>query len=213
MLSNIRKKTKKLSLLLAKPFAMTGISPNTVSLLAIPFAIVYAFFALQGNLAIALLFALLAVAMDFIDGSVAELQKKRSLFGNYFETMIDKLVDFILFGVWVIAFPIATVFAMGFSFLSSYAKPRVALVIVTDNRDWPAVGEHADKLALLLLGITIAVFKPMLFGIATIEATLYAIAIVSAIGTIQRIAIAKKLIIEAESNGTILPYLKEKRER
>ena len=213
MISKLRGKSRKISLFLAKPFAMLGISPNAVSLFAIPLALFYAFFVLQNDFVAALVFAALAVAMDFIDGSVAELQKKRSLFGNYFETMIDKSVDFILLGAFVFSFPLATALAMGLSFLSSYAKPRAALVIISDNHDWPAIGEHADKLLILLAGLLVSIFSQKLLGFATMEIALYLIAIVSAIGTIQRALYAKKLIAEAEKKGTVLPYLKEKKER
>ncbi len=211
MISKLRGKMKRICLLLAKPFALLGIPPNIVSLFAIPLALVYAFFALRGNFFAALVFAALSASMDLIDGSVAELLKKRTLFGNYFETMIDKAIDFILLGVWVLSFPLAAMLAVGFSFLSSYAKPRAALVIIIDNRDWPAIGEHADKLLILLVGLLVSVFSPKLLGFSVIESALYLIALVSAIGTIQRIAFAKKLIAKAEKNGTILPYLKEKR--
>ena len=71
--------------------------------------------------------------------------------GNYFETMIDKFVDFIMLGSLCVFYPLASVLALGTSMISSYAKPRVGLIIVTDNRDWPAIGEHADKLIVLLL--------------------------------------------------------------
>jgi len=213
MISGLRGKSKGLCRALAKPFAFLGIPPNLVSLLALPLALASAFFVLRQEFLFATAFAALAVCMDLIDGSVAELLKKRTAFGNFFETMVDKAVDFILIGCFVFIYPLAAVLALGLSFLSSYAKPRAALVIVSDNRDWPAIGEHGDKLLILLAGLAISAFFPGIFGIATMEAALYAIALISGIGTIQRIAYAKKLIEEAERKGTLLPYLRQGKER
>lgn len=209
MISAARKWVRGLCFILAKPFVALGIHPNIVSSLAVPLALAYAFFVLQQRFLLAFLFALLSMSMDIIDGTVADMLKKRTLFGNYFETMVDKVVDFIFLGVFVFWFPLATMLAVGFSFLSSYAKPRVALVIITDNRDWPAIGEHGDKIFILLAGLLISAFLPNVFGQPTMELTLYLIALISAIGAVQRITYGKKLIAEAERKGTVLPYLKK----
>ncbi|MCX6803167.1 MAG: hypothetical protein NTY48_01200, partial [Candidatus Diapherotrites archaeon] len=98
--------------------------------------------------------------------------------------------------------------ALGFSMVSSYAKPRVALIIITDNRDWPAIGEHADKLVIVLVGLLLA-----FAGLNILWILLYFIAAIGLIGTLQRIAYAKGLITEAEKKGSLLPYIKKKKER
>ncbi|MDD4251214.1 MAG: hypothetical protein PHX27_03415, partial [Candidatus ainarchaeum sp.] len=119
-------------------------------------------------------------------------------------------VDFVMLGsfVFIPGLQIASVLALGFSMLSSYAKPRVALIIITDNRDWPAIGEHGDKLLLVLIALFLASI-----GFYVIEYFLYLIAVISFIGTIQRMFYAKKLISEAEKKGSLLPYIKNKKER
>ena len=42
---------------------------------------------------------------------------------------------------------------------------------------------------------------------------MYFIALISLIGSIQRMFYAKNLIKEAEKKGTLLPYIKQKKER
>ncbi|HPM86328.1 MAG TPA: hypothetical protein PLI99_04495, partial [archaeon] len=76
------------------------------------------------------------------------------------------------------------------------------------NRDWPAIGEHADKLIILLVGLLLAVL-----GFNYLEYFLYLIALISAIGSVQRIIYARGLIKEAERKGTLLPYIKKNKER
>jgi phosphatidylglycerophosphate synthase len=208
MLSGLRSSTRTLAKVLATPFVLLKIHPNFVSLLGLVLALVGAFFVTQQNWLLSFVFFLLAPVMDLIDGTVASELKLKSNFGNYFETMIDKFVDFAMLGsfVFVPFLAVPAVLALGFSMISSYAKPRVALIVITDNRDWPAIGEHADKLVLLLVGIILAVF-----GYDYLAIVLYLIAIISAIGTIQRICYAKNLIIEAEKKGNLLPYLKKRK--
>ena len=213
MIGQLRDKVKNLSLLLAKPFAFFKIHPNIVSLLGIPLALISAYFILQNDFTFALLFAVLAVTMDLIDVSVATLLNKRSNFGNYFETMIDKAVEVILIAPFALLYPLPAFLAISFSLIASYAKPRVALVIITDNRDWPAIGEHGDRLLLLLIGMFISIFYPVINSIPIMELVLYLIFAITLIGTVQRIIYGKKLIEEAEKNGTLLPYIKENKER
>jgi len=213
MIGQLRDKVKNSFLILAKPFAFFKIHPNIVSFLGIPLALISAYFILQNDFTFALIFAILAVTMDMIDGSVAKLLNKTSNFGNYFETMIDKVVEVILIAPFVILYPLPAFLAISFSLIASYAKPRVALVIITDNRDWPAIGEHGDRLLLLLIGMLISIFYPVINSIPIMELVLYLIFATTLIGTVQRISYGKKLIEDAEKNETLLPYIKEKRDR
>ena len=210
MISKVRGNIGPLQRVLSWPFIKLRMDPNLISVIGLVFAIIGAYFVTQGQWLFALIFFILAPAMDLIDGTVARALNKRSNWGNYFETMIDKLVDFAMLGsfVFVPGLQLASVLALGFSAVSSYAKPRVALIIITDNRDWPAIGEHADKLVVLLVGLLIAAA-----GFNYLVWFLYFIALISAVGSLQRILYAKKLINEAERKGSLLPYIKKRKER
>lgn len=210
MISNLRGKIGLLQKVLAWPFIKLRIDPNLISVFGLILAIIGAYFVTQQNWLLALIFFILAPTMDLIDGTTARALNKRSNWGNYFETMIDKLVDFAMLGsfAFIPSYSVPAILALGFSAVSSYAKPRVGLIIITDNRDWPAIGEHADKLVILLVGLLLAVF-----GFNYLEYFLLLIALISAIGSIQRMIYAKDLIKEAEKKGTLLPYIKKRKER
>jgi archaetidylinositol phosphate synthase len=210
MISKLRGKIGFLQNILAYPFIKLRIDPNLISVLGLILAIIGAYFVTQQNWLLALIFFILAPTMDLIDGTTARALNKRSNWGNYFETMIDKLVDFAMLGsfAFIPIYSIPAVLALGFSAVSSYAKPRVALIVITDNRDWPAIGEHADKLVILLVGLLLAVL-----GFNYLEYFLYLIALIAAIGSVQRMIYAKELIKEAEKKGTLLPYIKKRKER
>jgi len=208
MISALRGKIGFLQNIIAWPFIKLKIHPNYISVLGFVFALIGAYFVYAQNWFFAFIFFLLAPAMDLADGTVARALNKRSNWGNYFETMIDKFVDFAMLGSFVFLYPVASVLALGFSAISSYAKPRVALIIITDNRDWPAIGEHADKLVLVLASLLLASF-----GFNYIEYFLYFVALISAVGSLQRMHYARGLISEAEKNGNLLPYIKKRKER
>lgn len=213
MFSVFRQGLKPLFAVLATPFITLKIHPKWVTLLGIPFALACAYAYATHAYGMALLLLPLAGLWDALDGTVARALGKQSLWGNYFETMVDKLVEIIvLIGLAFVA-PIPAIAALGFGLLSSYAKPRVALVIITDNRDWPAIGEHADKMVLLFAGTLLSIFYSAFAGFSVLEITLGAIALTSLVGTVQRMGYAKSLIQDAERKGTILPYLKQGKER
>lgn len=210
MLSSLRGVIKPLAKVLAAPFIYFRADPNMVSVLGLVFAIIGAFFVVWENWLLALVFFALAPLMDLIDGEVARAQNKRSNWGNYFETMIDKFVDLAMIGsfAFVPGLAVPAVLALGFSAISSYAKPRVALIIITDNRDWPAIGEHADKLIIILVALLLATLGLNIIGLLLCFA-----AVICAVGAVQRMIYAYALIKEAEKKGTLLPYIKKKKER
>lgn len=205
----MRAGSKRFTRLVARPFAAMGINPNLFSFLAIPLALAAAYSMQRQDFQGAFLLAGLAVSIDLFDGAVAELQKRKTLFGNYFEAMVDKIVEIILFIGAAFLHPLAAICALGFSMLASYAKPRVGLVIITDNRDWPAIGEHAERMLILLAGLILSAAGVSFSGVRGLEASLWAVAAVALIGSVQRIAYARKLIADAEKGGDVLPYLRK----
>jgi len=211
LISKLRKYSDRFASVLAVPFVLLKIHPTIVSLLAIPIALCFTFLLWQKMFVLAFFFGVLAFLVDLVDGSVARQLKKCSLFGNYIEGIIDKSVDFIVLGSFVLFFPLAAVLALGSSFLVSFAKPRVALVVMTDNRHWPGIGERGDKMALLLFGLLVSAFFPKAFGFWTMELVLYLVSAIAIIGLFQRVIYGKKLIEEAKKKGTILPYLAKDR--
>lgn len=212
MFSVLRKHSGKAIKLLASPFIMLKIPANIVSISGIIFAVIAVYNIYFQNYFVGFIFSVLAVIPDLIDGTIARELNQDSPWGNYFETIIDKIVMSMLIGSLVFANPLLGMLALGFSWLVSYAKPRAGLVIVTDNRDWPGIGEHSDKLVLFLAGLLSANFYPSILGFKTLAITSIAIFVIAFIGSIQRILYAKKLILKAEKNGFLLPYLKEKKE-
>jgi len=217
MLALTRTHTERIRLTIASWLAKTGITPNQLTTLAIVFAIPAAYFLYMATLANALpinffyagIFILIAAGIDTLDGALAQVTHRKTLFGNYYDAVVDKIVEIILFTGLVIAFPLPTFLVIGLSLLVSYTKARVGLVIITDNHDWPSLGERGDRLMLLTVGVFIAFLIPVLYGTPTLLLFLYLIIAATLIGSGQRILYAYQLIQKAEQEGNILPYLKK----
>jgi archaetidylinositol phosphate synthase len=204
MLGRIRPFIKPYVRQLAMPLVAWRISPDTVTLTALPLALLAGGCIYAGNWRAAFWTTLLALGVDLLDGSVAELQRRRTAFGNYLETMIDRIVDAILLLALMTHYPLAAGWALAGAMLVSYAKARVGLVIATDNRDWPALGDRAERSTLLLLGL-FGTWRGYGMGAHdAMQLCLLVLAAMGLFGTVQRMLYAHRLIRDAEREGKVL---------
>lgn len=132
---------------------------------------------------------------DFVDGAVARYQKRQSLWGNYLEAVVDRLVELTLLLAMAQDLGPVVAWAIAASMLISYTKPRVAIVINTDNHDWPGIADHADRMVILLVSMALAQVSRTVaqVGIALLAVT-------AAIGALQRIHYAYRLIAANEAS-------------
>jgi archaetidylinositol phosphate synthase len=182
----------------------TGIHPNLFSLLALPVAGIAAYFIARDNYVMSLAFVFLAIVWDAFDGGVARSQNKTSKFGKYIEGAIDKYVEIILyFGIALKGYALESFLVISGTLMLSFMKPRTAMIVKIDDHDWPAIGERADRLILLFIGLILRIIIPSFrvgdYIVYTFSLILYLIAIVVYIGSVQRIFYAKKII---DAGGT-----------
>jgi len=208
MLGQIRKDIKPLLRRIAKIISVIPLTANQFTFLAIPLSGVAAYFLATENYLYGLIFIIFSILIDLLDGSFAEAKKQKSFFGNYLDALVDKMVEAIIYFGLAFNYPLLAFLCFSTTMLNSYAKPRVALVIETDNHDWPAIGDRADRLLLLIIGLLIANFITIQ-NIDIVQITLGIITIITFFGFIQRILYAKKLIKTALREDKILPYLKK----
>ena len=207
-----RNKTKNLFLQITKPLAILPITPNQFTFLSIPLAIVAAFFIINRQFWLALLFMILSVSVDLLDGSFAENKKMRTPFGNYFDSIAEKTVESIFYIGFAFVIPLPALLAYIGSMLESLAKPRAAMVIITEEHDWPNIGERGDRLLLLIFGVLASAIFPS-FQMVILTPVFFVIFVFTMIGFVQRIFYARRLILKAEKNGTLLPYLKRRKKK
>lgn len=203
MLGRLRRTIKPLLYVAARPLARARVAPHVVTFAAIPCALGAALALDAGAFSVALALTLAAALADLLDGTVAELQHRVTPDGNYVETMVDKIVEVTLFAGAARAHPLLATLACGTSLLVSFAKARVGLVVITDNRDWPAIGDRADRLLAFMLGLAFVHWHA-----GAMAAALIGIVLLNVVGVLQRVAYARRLIAQARVGGTLLPYLR-----
>lgn len=183
---------------LAALLARTGIPPNVIT-----------WSALAANLCAGILFAdgrfpaaggmvIVAGLCDLLDGPVARLQNRVSLFGGFLDSILDRYADFLLFlGLLVyyvelnrFRYAVLAGAAMAGAVMVSYAKARAAsLVPESEVGFW----DRPERLALIILA---ALTNRM--GLA-----LWILAIGPNITVIHRIVYTWK---QAEARGNKLPH-------
>ncbi|MBS2037809.1 CDP-alcohol phosphatidyltransferase family protein [bacterium] len=191
MISQLREPTRPLRVALARPLVALGVHPNWITLAAIPFSTAAAWVLSQGSGGWALILALAAAAMDFLDGEVARLQNRTTAFGNYLEALVDRWVDGILLVGFLPSYPLPAALAIILSSLVSYSKARLGLVMPTDNSDWPGWGDRSDRLILLLLAVWLGPAS------GWSHLLLWILVLVSLVGCVQRVQHARRQIEQA----------------
>lgn len=99
---------KFLALGISRKIAKTRITPNQVTIFSIILGITSAVFFFFGNyfsLLIGVIFLQISILLDYIDGNLARLKSKESIFGEWLDNSGDLLIDFLVllgitFGVY-----------------------------------------------------------------------------------------------------------------
>ena len=198
MLSHLRRYVGPIKRLLAYPFLVTGASPLLVSAFGVVMAALASLLGRIGWHDCAFWLALVAVLTDLVDGEVARATDSCSPSGNYFDALGDRTRECILLlGLLPLA-PNLVALALAGSCLTSFAKARVGLVIVSDNRDWPGFGDHPDRAVLILIAYLFCPnVSPALCLLVLLSWTCFG----------RRLLYARDLI-ESADGEEILPYLR-----
>src|SRR5271170_8058493 len=142
---------------LAALLAPTGIPPNVITWSALILNLWAGILFAAGRFAAAGGMMVLAGLCDLLDGPVARLQNRVSLFGGFLDSILDRYADLILFlGLLVyyaqvnrFRYAVLAGAAMAGSVMVSYAKARAeSLVPTAEIGFW----ERPERLILIILG-------------------------------------------------------------
>lgn len=180
-------------------FAKTRIPPNVFSALALAIAAAGALLFYLGLHLPAFVLIGIACLWDTIDGGVARGQKRVTKFGYYLEGIIDKWVEVIIYiGFAASGYALESLLVVAATLMLSFAKPRAAMVVPIGEHDWPAIGERFDRLLLLNVGLVASLIWPAVrLGpavVPTLRIVLVILFFIVLVGSIQRIAYARKII-------------------
>ena len=173
--------------------------PNVLTFGALVLAVPACWAIADRRYPLAVLFIILSGAVDLVDGCVARGLDRTTKFGSYWDAMIDRYVDCLLYLGFVIdGYELEAFLAMTGTLLTSYAKPRTAMVVAIYAQDWPTIGERAERFVLLLAGLVLATWVPTLGGWSTIGLMLWATALIAHVGAVQRILMTRRLVRKDE---------------
>lgn len=82
---------------IAGAVSRTGISPNGLTLLGLAFSLVVAGFLAEGRFQVGGILVLLASAFDALDGAVARLTGRVTVFGGFLDSTLDRVSEVVLY--------------------------------------------------------------------------------------------------------------------
>jgi len=151
--------------------AATGIHPNLLTLLGLIVNIWAAALLAAGEFFTAGIVIFLAGIFDMADGRVARAQGRVTAFGAFFDSLIDRYSDMVLYMgllVWYARlgrffYVVLVAVAMAGSFMVSYARARAESLIPKCNVGFV---ERPERVVLLIIGCLFNRLAPVLWVIA-----------------------------------------------
>jgi CDP-diacylglycerol--glycerol-3-phosphate 3-phosphatidyltransferase len=188
----IEKAVRPIGMLLRR----TGMSPDHLTILGILFALAAAVSIAQGALRGGFALVILAALPDMLDGALAKASNTASQRGAFFDSVIDRVTDSVLFGgvAWYFAseksphLALLPMAIMGFSSLISYERAKAeALGLYAKG----GLMERAERIIVLLFGL---LFDSLLVPV------LWIMLILTVITAVQRFFVVWK---QAEVSHTV----------
>jgi phosphatidylglycerophosphate synthase len=158
---------------MGKYFASLPITTNTYTLMVLVLAIIASFALVFQQVLLAGILIIISGFFDVIDGSVARIRKRETVFGAWFADLADKGAETcLLFGISFIncAIPylnqnFAVLLLFTFAFIFSYIKPHGYFWKAIKKRDKPIVGfDRNSRLGVMYLGLLLYSINPSYLG-------------------------------------------------
>ena len=136
----------------------TGMSPDHLTILGILFAIAASFAIAQGALRGGLILVILAALPDMLDGALAKASGSASQRGAFFDSVVDRVTDSLLFGgvAWFFAseksphLALLQMAIMGVSSLISYERAKAESLGLYAKG---GLMERAERIIVLCVGL------------------------------------------------------------
>lgn len=143
----------------ARLAAHMGLRPNHLTVASVLLAGLAFWFLATRAFYVGLALAVAAACLDFVDGELARLTSRVSLRGGYLDSLLDRVVDFLLILGVLIALDDTVTWIVGCvalfgSLVTSFAKARVFQDRHPDPAVWQRdLAERPERLVVLLLAI------------------------------------------------------------
>ena len=175
---------------------LSGVDPNLLTLLGSIPPILFFVFLIYKMYLLALV-AFLGIVFDFVDGMVAKKYNKVTDFGGFFDSLIDRIADFLFISAfafsgiarWEIIAPLLLS-----SFLTSYIRSRAGLATNSHNEFAVGLIERPERLGCIALSLVTYMLFPKFYvaGFNASELILIVLTVLSFYTTLQRVIYAYK---------------------
>ena len=192
-----RAKFGKLSEKIGQVFGKLPLGPNHWTMLTIVIVSISAYFVTQGEFLLASVLLLLSAFLDMVDGAVARATNKATLFGGFFDTVVDRYVEgIIIFSLLFAQLPdfilpssAWILLALFGSMITTYVKAaaKEKELVPKGKEVVGGVVERGERLLLLFFGILLA-SQNIIF----LTYSIVGLAVLSNIAGLQRIWCASK---------------------
>ncbi|MCD6452333.1 MAG: CDP-alcohol phosphatidyltransferase family protein [Acidobacteria bacterium] len=142
---------------IARFFSLLKVNPSVLTFIGLVINIYAAFLFASGRIRVAGIIVLIAGIFDMVDGTLARISGMVSRFGSFFDSVIDRYSDFILFSGIIVLYArvgridnlILTSFALMGAMITSYAKARAENLIESCKVGFM---ERPERIVILILG-------------------------------------------------------------
>jgi CDP-diacylglycerol--glycerol-3-phosphate 3-phosphatidyltransferase len=185
---------------IARAFIRVGIPANAVTLMA-PFAVCIVFFAAyNGDQPMMAAVLILAGAFDLLDGAVARISRGSTPFGGLLDSVVDRYTDFVmLFGILVYLnrhvhgpYRLLYFILWGFTLVgtgtTAYVRARAETIIPSCKVGFM---ERAERTVTVIIGLLAS----------NVHITLWILAVMTNVISIQRICYARLRMSDREAKG------------
>lgn len=183
--------------ILINPLAsrLSGINPNTITILSLILSFFFGISFYLKYLAIALVIILVSSYLDALDGAVARIFHKEGPKGDFLDHLIDRYVDMVILFSMSLSFYGNIYFgslAIAGTFLTSYVGTQAQAVGL--KRLYGGFPGRADRLVIIIIDIIIQIFTGKIFGYYITSWVLLFLGLAGIINSIYRSVIAYRSI-------------------
>ena len=210
MLTKLKKKVQEMLTGTAHAAHKIGLTPNIISVIGFALALFSAAaYAMAQNQYLLLLLAVVLLLAsgfcDILDGVLARTHQRTSVFGGFFDSLLDRYADAAVYAGVIIGGlcdPAWGLIALAGSLLVSYSRARAEAAGI--KMESVGIAERAERIIILAAASLIAFFWPQVitFGFLTISALnigIIILAVLSNFTVLQRAVHVYKVLKKKEN--------------
>lgn len=160
MLNKLRKHLTKHITCIARVIVYTGITPNQLTLTALPLSFLSLYFASKSDIILFTSLTLVIGLIDLVDGVLARLTQRVTKFGALLDSTVDRIVDSVLIlGLYfILSLNVYEVFTLiVVSLLISYVRARAESLGL--SMEGVGLIERPERILLIIAILTISMYS------------------------------------------------------